>query len=146
MTDLVGVLETFSDELTWALSYGNAANNNLLTSDKVAGKIYFLLDPITRVKTSSEFGGGNEWTFSGNFMLVQKSNLDRNYHKQKNPSAQAGKYLTTIEPLLTSLELMESKIQCSNYEITAWSVIDAINALDVNMDGLVVTFTIKIQL
>ena len=54
-----------------------------------------------------------------------------------------GKYEKNIKPLLVNLELLENVIDCSQYEIESWSIVDAINALDVNMDGIIVTFRIK---
>lgn len=143
MEDLVGVLETYCDSLGWSFSYGNKANNNLLVSDKVEGKVYLLLDPITRIKSKSEYGGTGEIAFTGSFLLVVKSNLDNNYHNQKGQDKTTGKYEKNIKPLLVNLELLENVIDCSQYEIESWSIVDAINALDVNMDGIIVTFRIK---
>ena len=69
MVDLVGVLENNCNTLGWKFSYGNTANNNLLTSDLDSDLIYFLLDPVRRVKAKSEYGGQGEITFNGNFLL-----------------------------------------------------------------------------
>lgn len=143
MEDLVSVLETYCDNLGWSFTYGNKANNNLLRSDKECDKVYLLLDPITRDKAKSEYGGTGEVSFSGSFLLVVKSTLDNNYHNQKGQDKETGKYKKNIEPLLIQLELLENVIDCSQYEIESWSIVDAINALDVNMDGIVVTFKIK---
>jgi len=143
MTDLVGILETHAATLGWSFSYGNKANQNLLRSNLTLTDKYMLLDPITRVKSKSEFGGTGEVTFSGSFMLVVKSNLDNVYHNQKEVVATSGKYKSNIEPLLTQVELLENLLDCSQYEITGWSIIDVINQLDANLDGIIVTFSIK---
>jgi hypothetical protein len=134
MIDLVGILQTYAEGLDWFFSYGNKANQNLLVSDREEDKIYFLLDPITRDKTKSQYGGDGEVTFSGQFLLAVKSNLDMVYPQR---------YQENIKPLLSNLESLEDLIDCSDYEITQWSVIDVINQLDVNTDGLVITFKIK---
>ncbi len=144
MTDLVNVWRTQVESLNWYFSYGNAANRNLLSSDLEADKLYFLMDTITRDKETSEFGGTGEVTFTGNFMLVIKSNLDNVYDNQKDVAYTDGKYDKNIRPIIeTNLVEFEDYINCSNYEITSWSFIDAVNVLDMNLDGVIVTFTVK---
>ena len=143
MIDLVGILEAHCTTLGWSFSYGNTANNNLLTSDLVSDKIYLLLETVRRVKTKSEFGGTGEITFNGNFLLLIQSDLDNVYHTQKSVDAANGKYEKNIEPLLQKLELLENLIDCSKYEIVSWEVIDTINSQDFNGDGVIVTYSIK---
>ena len=165
MVDLVGVLENNCNTLGWKFSYGNTANNNLLTSDLDSDLIYFLLDPVRRVKAKSEYGGQGEITFNGNFLLLVQSDMDNVMHTQKDVESTTafeprvledggtveendciplnGKYEKNIEPLLQKLELMENILDCSQYEITGWEIIDTINSQDFNGDGVVVTFSIK---
>ena len=111
----------------------------------VADRIYFLLDPIIRVPTFSEFGGRGNITFTGSFMLVVKSTIDNVYDNQKGQDATDGKYQKNIKPLL-EIELLklEDSINCSDYQITGWSIVDAVNALDANMDGIIVTYGISV--
>lgn len=144
MTDLVEIIENHCTNLNWYFSYGNKSNQNLLQSDRVEGQVYLLLDPITREKAKGEYGGSGVITFSGQFLLVVKSNLDNVYHNQKGVEKINGKYEQNIKPLLTSLELLEDEIDCSNYNIDSWQIIDVVNALDVNTDGLLVTFKISV--
>ena len=143
MTDIVGIFESYADTLGWSFSYGNKANNNLLQSDREVDKIYFLLDPVTRTKNKSEFGGNGVVSFNGQFLLVVKSNLDNVYHNQKGIDKTNGRYEKNIKPLLTQLELLENELDCSDYQINEWSIIDAVNALDANTDGVVVTFRVS---
>jgi hypothetical protein len=140
MVDLVEVIETHCNTLGWKFSYGNKSNQNLLKSNKL-DEITLLLDPITRSKEKSEYGGTGKITFSSSFLLVVKSNLDNVYYKQKESTT--GKYIENIKPLLTSLELLEDILDCSDYEIEQWDIEDIVNALDVNMDGIIVTFKIS---
>ncbi len=145
MLDLVNVWRTqVEDTLEWYFSYGNAANRNLLSSDLEPDKLYFLMDTIVRDKTFGEFGGTGDVTFTGNFMLVVKSDLDNVYDNQKGVAFTDGKYEKNIRPIIeTSLVSFEDYVNCSDYEITAWSFIDAVNMLDANLDGVIVTFTVK---
>jgi len=73
MTDIVGVFETHAESLGWTFNYGNKANQNLLTSERVVGRKYFLLETVTRTVQGSEFGGEGEIEFSGDFLLLVKS-------------------------------------------------------------------------
>ena len=145
MTDFVQILEAHADTLGFGFSYGNKANINLFRSDSIIDKVYLLLDPVTRSHVGSPNGGVGETTFSGSFMLVVKSNLDNNYHNQKGQDKTKGKYEKNILPLLSNLNSLKSLIDCSDYEIlpSGWVVIDAINALDANMDGVIVTYSVK---
>ena len=143
MTDFVEILEDHATTLGFEFSYGNRANINLFRSDSIADKVYLLMDTVLRKHAGSEFGGDGEVTFSGNFMLVVKSNLDNNYHNQKGQDKTTGKYEKNIKPLLASTDTLKGWIDCSAYEVLNWVVIDAINALDANMDGVVVTYSVK---
>ena len=134
MTDLVEILQAHATTLGWGFSYGNKSNINRLQSDSIADRIYLLLDNVTRAKEQSEFGFSNKTNFTGSFMLVVKSNLDQKFED---------KYANNIKPLLDSLELLEDLIDCSDLEIVTWTAIDLVDALDANLDGLIVTYNIK---
>jgi len=135
-SDIVEVFEGFSNDLGFTFSYGNKANQNLLQSDMIADKVYLLLDPVTRSSPSSEFGGIGVTTFSGSFLLAVKSTIDQVYED---------KYDENIKPLISNqLEDLKSLFNCDAYQITGWSYIDGINLLDINLDGLVVTYNIAI--
>jgi len=147
MTDLVNIWRTQVEDVhDWYFSYGNASNRNLLGDQEgfQSNKLYFLLDTITRVPTFSENGGRGDISFSGNFMLVVKSDLDQIFDNQKEQVYTDGKYEKNIRPIIeTNLVAFEDYINCSDYEITSWSFIDAVNVLDLNLDGVIVTFTVK---
>lgn len=147
MSDIVEVFETYADSYGWQFSYGNKYNQNLLQSDLVGGRVYMILDPVTRVRAHSQYGGTGDSTFTGSFLLVVKSTIDQVYHNQQNdfvPPVE-GKYNQNIKPLLTTeIIKLENELDCSAYEITNWSIIDVVNALDINVDGILVTFGVKI--
>ena len=145
MTDLYTILKAHATTLGWKFSYGNAANKNLLASDRVDGEIYLLLDPITRVTAFSDNGGEGIKTFTGSFMLLVKSTIDNVYDNQKGQDATDGKYQKNIKPLLeVDIKLLEDLINCTDYQITNWSIVDVVNALDVNTDGIIVTYGISV--
>ena len=140
MADIVGVFNSHVDTLGWYFTYGNKENQNLLQSDMVTDAVYFLLDPVNRNPIPSKFGGVSVVEYTGSFLLVVKSDMDNTYG---GDGVKVGKYELNIKPLLTKLELLKSSLQCDNYNVQAWSNTDIVNALDVNMDGLVVTYKVS---
>ena len=145
MTDLVEIFETHCTALGWEFSYGNRSNQNLIDNSKTLDTIYLLLDPLTRNITGSEFGGNGAIEFNSSFMLVVQSDIDRVYHNQGDNDKLNGKYEQNIKPLLTALDELKDLIDCSDYEIQTWNIVDAIDVLDANTDGLIVTFKIKLS-
>lgn len=143
--DLYDEFTVHTQTLGWTFSYGNASNQNLLSSSLNDSEIYLLLDTITRVRLFSEFGGEGEQTFSGSFMLLIKSNLDNVYDSQRNQDPANGKYQKNIKPLLdVEIVKLEDEINCSQFEIKKWEIVDAIDVLDVNLDGIVVTYELTV--
>ena len=139
--DLVTVLEDYCTSLGWGFSYGNKSNNNLL-QDLVAGKVYLILDPVRESEGISQFGGDGVSTFTGSFMLVVLSDLDNVYHTQLDVPREQGKYVKNILPLKENLKVLKGLIDCSEMVRSNWSIVDAIDVLDENMDGVIVTYTI----
>lgn len=167
--DIVDIFENHANTLGYRFSYGNRANQNLLQSDGLnENTVYMLLDPVRRTRLFSEFGGTGNRTYNGQFLLLVKSNLDNTYHNQSEGEEQftnrmmssggvvrpntcstfkefLSKYRKNIYPLLEEdLTALENLINCSEYNIESWEMIDAVNIMDVNYDGLVVTFTISV--
>ena len=143
MTDFVQILQDHCTTLGWVFSYGNTANRNLFVSNTVVDEVYLFLDPVVRSNPGTENGGIGEVVFSGSFFICVKANLDQQYHNQKARAAATGKYESNILPLLTAIAGLESNIDCSDMERTTWTVTDAVNVLDANMDGVVVDYSVK---
>jgi len=140
MQDIVRTFNEHANTLGWKFSYGNQANINLLQSD-LTDDVYMLVDPTRRTKEFSEFGGSGYKVFEGSFLLVVKSNLDQVYYSDTNE----GKYSKNIEPLLNvDLPKLENEINCSDYQIVSWNVIDVTDIYDVNLDGLIVNYKIRV--
>lgn len=168
MTDLVDYIEIKSNEFGWKFSYGNTANQNLIQSELNTEEIYLLLDPVNRQKQFSEFGATTSINFSGRFVLLVQSDLDNTYHNQDEEQrflnrvlglsggftvdnecievpVKLGKYTKNIKPLLTEIEKLEGEINCSDYNLVRWRVLDAINLFDTNLDGIIVEYSITEQ-
>ena len=169
MVDIVEIFENDANLFGWMFSYGDRQNRNLLEGNLEVGNIYMLLDPVKRNRLFSKNGGDGGTNFTGSFILGVQSDLDRVYHGQteevsfsdrmlssresavySNPCSNEqgyqvlGKYIKNIKPLLEDqITKLESSLNCSDLTIKGWEVVDIINVLDVNLDGLVVTFTIN---
>ncbi len=142
--DIVDYIETEVEKLGWVFSYGNKANQNLLVSTLTEGEIYFLLDPVKESDIGvSEFGGEGEIEYSGTFMILVKSDLDNVYHAQQGQDKEKGRYNKNIKPLKTSVNLFKDVIDCSDYKRELWEKIEVINELDVNFDGLIITYKLN---
>jgi hypothetical protein len=141
MQDIVKIFHDFSQTQSWIFSYGNQANQNLLQSNLDTNQVYFLLDPVRRLKAFSEFGGSGYKSFEGSFLLVVKSNIDQLYFE----SLEEGKYGQNIEPLLRlKLPKLENELNCSDYRIDAWNIIDVTDIFDINLDGIIVNYKISV--
>lgn len=144
MSDLVSFFESVCTTNSFHFSYGNASNKNLLKNTE-ADKTYFLLDPLRRLKSFGEFGGEGESVYNGFFFLGVQSTIDKRYYNQSGDPDGNGKYREYILPLLNgSLKTVENALNCGDYEIRSWDITEAINQLDVNLDGLGVSFQIAI--
>lgn len=142
--DIVKFLQTEVLELNWIFSYGNKSNLNLIQNGFDQTKIYFLLDPVvTNETTISEFGGDAEQDYTISFMLVVQSDMDNVYFEQNNVETDKGKYDKNILPLKTELKAFKDVIDCSELERRSWNTVEAIDQLDANFDGLVVTTILR---
>mgnify|MGYP003670900834 CR=1 FL=1 len=142
-TDGVEVFEERATNLGWTFSYGNKANQNLIQGDLVTDKIYLLLDPVKRTRVFSEFGGTGTTSFSGSFLLLKKSTIDQQYYEGQG--TEAGKYKENIKPLLqTEIPKLENVLNCEDYKVNEWSIVDVVDIFDFNADGIIVTYNISI--
>jgi hypothetical protein len=56
-----------------------------------------------------------------------------------------GKYKENIKPLLqTEIVKLENLLNCEDYRINEWAIVDIIDIFDFNADGIVVTYNISI--
>ena len=136
----IELMDDLATAFGYEFNYGTKAMTNLLRSDMIEDKIYFLLASPTDFKVeSSKYGTGRDYIQSS-FILCVKSKLDNVTYKQKNQDAANGKFMKNVSPLLNSLKAFEKSLVCSNEEYERINAIDAYNLLDANTDGLIVDF------
>lgn len=110
--NLTDAINYVSDELE---GYGN-------------GETVLFLDPVERSGRSPEI------TYSGNFMVLTRSDIDDTYE---------GKREKYIVPLLETVHgTMQNNLICE-FDLDAWRSIEVINMFDFNADGLSVRFSAK---
>lgn len=142
MADLVRILETFCTANNVQFHYGNKSHLNLIDagSDLAPNKIHFLLFPLRRGNFIE-----NGRIYNGNFFYVKPDDFAQEYFNETDGSNAESKYNTCIEPLITSLDIIEKKLKwCEDIDILSWESVDAVDVLDANMSGLYVTFQFKV--
>lgn len=92
------------------------------------GETFFFVDPVTRKPHDTGY------TYSGRFMVLTNSDLSDDYNT---------KYDNYIAPVIDKvMREMVQKLRCHG-DVEAWQSIEVINALDINGDGLSVTYQWK---
>lgn len=147
MKDIVRIFEEISEAKDYAYHYGKKATLNLLDVNKMPdlSKIYFLHEITTRNTETSNNGLVVVATvFEGKFFLVKHSKYGQHYFKEQGADQSDSKYTTNIEPLLNEFNSMVTSLACQNLDVLQWSNIDVSDALDVNMDGLLCSYRIRV--
>lgn len=140
--DIRDIFKEWVELKGWVFSYGNSANRNLLESNEIENTIYLLLDSVKETEGSSLYGGDVATTYSSNFILGIKSDFDNVYDGQNYTEIENSRYVKNIQPLKDALKEFKDIIDCSELKRTNWEVIEVINQFDINLDGLLVTFTL----
>ena len=144
MKDFTRVLQEYCVANDISYHYGRRSNLNLLQSDLLADKIYLLHEASPRRAGYNTTGTGIEkFTFVGKFFLMVKSTVDMPYFNEKQVDDSISKYTLNIEPLLDLFESMGNHFGCSDFKVTQWETIDAINVFDANKDGIIITYTVE---
>lgn len=143
MIDVVTLFNDAADTLGFDFDFGTKAMTNLLASNSVSDTVYLRLESPVRWSRDIETYGIGTASASGRFLLVVKSNLDNVMYKQKGKNKAVTKYVKNVLPLLEATDnLLKEIINCSEIEVTTWSMTDGYNMLDSNTDGLIVEFSL----
>lgn len=134
-------LENIAKSKNWYFEYGRSDFHNLYDNDDNSVFKMFL-DPVVESDEITELGNLKSKTFEGRFLLLMKSELDGVYDTQEKTEASKGKYEMHVKPCKEEVEGLRKQITC-HYQIKVWRVMEVINMLDVNADGVLVTFKIE---
>ena len=146
MKDIVRILEEYFTSKEVIYHYGQKANLNLLGSKTDFRDLqpYFLHNKNKRITNFGRYGSVTGHTFTGDAFLVVKSSPDMPYYKEKTDFRAVNKYETNIEPLLELFYGFAASTYCADLEVRQWNADDVVDLLDVNFDGLYITYTITI--
>lgn len=127
----------FKDAATtngWAFEYGRSDYQNLYNEEVSGGTVHLFVDPITIDSRFSDAGNESQ-TYSGKFMMLLSSDVDEHYED---------KYNDYIKPLInSSIQTLKDELICSEMEINKFQLIEVINLLDFNFDGVLVSYSIS---
>jgi hypothetical protein len=145
MTDIVRIFEQYANDKAFIFHYGTKTVMNLIggsSSTEWNGTpedIYFLMDSRkgTAVKGMLK---SEAMRYFGNFFLLRHSDLDQEFFNKTG----ASKYTNNIEPLITHYNAMMDFFACTDIEIEEFEFADVTDLLDVNMDGIMVKYRVKV--
>ncbi len=142
MTDIVRILEKYTQDKSFIFHYGRQNVINLIeTGNNWTGSrddIYLLLEFRNikpRMNNSKTNSVGVDYT--GTFYLVKHSDLDQNFFQEVGTQNES-KYVNNIEPLLTELDTLVNYFGCSDVEYETTNAIDVTDFIDANADGLMI--------
>ena len=141
--DIVRILEQYCLNNNITFSHGRKSNLNLLKSNLNENEIYLLNEPTQRTQQANSLNTRvGSIVYKGNMFLLVKSNMDEQYFKEKNTNDTGSKFTKNIEPLLPVSIALHNYLMCSQLEVNLFDVFEAVNVLDTNKDGLIITYQI----
>jgi hypothetical protein len=110
--------------------------------ETVQPDIYLMLLPVEfTVNTNPDWGNVESIDYALTFMLLRKSDLDGG-ERDAGKDYYYNKYAKDIQPLYDILTATLPEFTCSGEPFTNITIREIVNALDTNMDGLMVQATI----
>lgn len=120
----------------WAFDYARADFHNLY--DGVADDtVLLMLDPLTSNEALGERGDTQSINWQGTLLLCLNSSIDEIDYNER--------YKKYIQPLTAgAYQTLKAALKCSNtFTLISAQTTEIINTLDLNCDGLSVSFTIR---
>lgn len=131
------ILRNIAQVQGWSYLYGRSDFQNLFDSD--TQDVTMFVDPIEVEDEFNEAGVTEKTIHSGNFMLLLSSGIDEVDYDTR--------YQNYIKPLISSaMSEIKKALQCNNsVMIQRWKIVEVINMLDNNGDGIICTFQVAIN-
>ena len=142
--DIVRILQNLAAQHQLEYHYGKKAALNLLDGNPDVGTTYLLHEFTNRKGEYNQTGTAivaNAYT--GKFFLVKQSDFTQPYFAGRD--SEPGKYTQNIEPLLEVFRSLGNALACIGAVVTQWENIDVTDALDANMDGLLCSYSVRIE-
>lgn len=137
---LVNKFKELCEGLDWFFNYGDYDWQNLIDLKDDIGdanqKVSFLLFWKDRTKAFNSFNVLISETFSGEFVLTERSDLDDKDYNYKYET-----HIAKMEANLDNYTVLIS--DCEGWFIESWVETEVSNLLDTNVDGIKVKFRIR---
>ena len=134
-------LKEVAQELGLDFHYARRDFANLYRAEKIEdlNKVQLFLDPVITETSFDEYGNPISELNTGHFMLLKHSDFQEDDYEQR--------YLDYIKPLLVEVQKdILKEVGCSKMGINFWQSVEIINALDENLDGLIINYQIVKEL
>ena len=130
------IIKYLCDYNNWGFTYARTDFQNLYDMEEIPFKPLIFLDPIQITEEFDEYNTVNKTNYNGSFMVLVSSDLDAIDYDTR--------YQNHIKPIIdNTLETLKQGVKCDGKNsINSWRVIEVINVLDFNGDGVAVTFNI----
>lgn len=118
----------------WVFEYARTDYQNLYNENISGGTIHLFVDPIITDSSFSDTGSEDKKSYSGKFMMLLSSDMDESYND---------KYNNYVRPLINgALQILKDDLGCSEFDINKFQVLEVINLLDFNFDGVLVNYSL----
>ena len=133
------ILKALAAANDWVFEYGRHDFNNLHEATEQKGVSHIFLDPVKIRDIDNDSGVTEQKVYSGLFMILFSSDIDEKSYDDR--------YQDYIKPIITGdLKTIKSEIRC-NYQVIfdLWEIVEVINILDYNFDGVICTYQLTID-
>jgi hypothetical protein len=133
------ILKALAAVENWVFEYGRTDFQNLYNGLDNKNVSHLFLDPPERSKKRNDSGVVESIVYSGNFMLLYSSDIDETSYEYR--------YTNYIKPILDSqIAIIEEDLICEHEAtLEEWKELEVINMFDQNLDGVLVTYRVSID-
>ena len=134
------ILKAIATANNWPFMYARRDWRNLYEDIERKGVNHIFVDPVTTKKSKGDMGVTESITYSGSFLILRDSDLDDDNYEFR--------YTEYIKPILDEdlEEKIEDILRCEHEaKLDMWEITEVINITDHNLDGVLVTYSISID-
>ena len=133
------ILKALAKSNGWIFEYGRTDFQNLSDASEKKNVSHVFLDPVEIIKNRNDSQVVESITYSNSFMILYSSDIDEISYEER--------YQKYIKPIvLTEIGIVENELICEKKAtIEQWKIVEVINMFDYNLDGILVTYIITID-
>lgn len=149
MTDIVEILRSYAEGKGMIYHYGKKSTLNIIDKGNLyvadVNKIYFLHEFRQGSNELTSIGKIKSKVWNGKIFLLKNSDLDLQFYQEVGQLS-TSKYKVNIEPLLNEFDNFVNSFACSNMSVLESSFVDITDAFDNNMDGILISYKIRVPI